>query len=409
MSAGNGRVPEWLAALGIKEGEYFVDSKLRWKRAMRSKCFSNEARVYACLSLHTMGFQQELAVKMEAGKKVPLTPTDIASETGLPRKHIREDILTLKRAGLADIKGSTKGAVEIYAWASPRPEIEGEDEGEGNVNCPLARGQYSPPEWLNSLYKRFRINVPEGFVPSRGYIEAAEAAARGFKEAETLLIQALKATEGDNLEAEELDAPETRDSRGDKEAEMVPSRALKGPLAPERIYKEERNEINIERNGDVVGRQVGLAAAPEQPTDLPTIPSPVEIIPETPPAPPPAEIIPDPRRDPAFREVIEVVEAVAVPVIGESPSDAQYVEIHRRLKGASPEHFRQRIEAKKAQGKLNSVMVLAHLADDCARDKDKWKPPKAASAVAGNGSGRKSFRDSVDQAFNRRVKDWGLG
>jgi len=117
------------------------------------------------------------------------------------------------------------------------------------------------------------------------------------------------------------------------------------------------------------------------------------------------EIIPDPRSDPAFRSLVEVVEAVAVPVIGESPTDAQYLEIFRNLDGAAPEHFRQRLEAKKGKGELNSIMLLPHLARDCARDKEKWKPPKAAATT---GSGRKSFVDSVDDAFNRRVKDWGL-
>ena len=73
----NGHVPEWLAVLGIKPGEYFTDSKLRWKRAMKARCFSPAGRIYACLALHTAGFQQELAVKMESGKKVPLRPADV--------------------------------------------------------------------------------------------------------------------------------------------------------------------------------------------------------------------------------------------------------------------------------------------------------------------------------------------
>jgi hypothetical protein len=70
-----------------------------------------------------------------------------------------------------------------------------------------------------------------------------------------------------------------------------------------------------------------------------------------------------------------VIEDVAVPVIGESPTHAQYLEIHARLNGASPEHYRARLEAKKKQRKLDSVMVLGFLADDCAKNKDKWKAP----------------------------------
>jgi hypothetical protein len=43
--------------------------------------------------------------------------------------------------------------------------------------------------------------------------------------------------------------------------------------------------------------------------------------------------------------------------------------------GASPEHYKVRLQAKKERGKLTSIMILFHLADDCAKNKDKWKPP----------------------------------
>src|SRR6516165_6191200 len=117
----NGKVPAWLSELGIKEGEYFSGSKLRAKRAMRSKCFSPAARVYLCLSLHTEGFQQELAVKMVAGgKREPLTPVDIAAESGLLKQNVRPALNELEACGLAEIKGSTKGRIEVYARALPQ-------------------------------------------------------------------------------------------------------------------------------------------------------------------------------------------------------------------------------------------------------------------------------------------------
>src|SRR5262249_13140202 len=101
VTSPNGKVPAWLAELGIKEGEYFTGSKLRAKRAMRSKCFSPAARVHICLGLHTEGYQQELAVKMEAGKRVPLGTSDLARLTGLHRQNIRPALLELKACGLA--------------------------------------------------------------------------------------------------------------------------------------------------------------------------------------------------------------------------------------------------------------------------------------------------------------------
>lgn len=185
-------------------------------------------------------------------------------------------------------------------------------------------------------------------------------------------------------------------------AEDTVSRLKKIRLGQYREWKRARtsggptlytNTETVNSEPEPVGRSVELPPPPaaEQPSYLPTAPS-------------SAEIIPDPRRDPAFREVIEVVEDVAVPVIGESPTDAQYLEIFAKLAGASPEQLRQRIEAKKARGELHSVMVLPYLAEDCARSKN-WRPPKTKAAAA---PGRKNFIDSVDEAFIRRINEWGL-
>jgi hypothetical protein len=136
----------------------------------------------------------------------------------------------------------------------------------------------------------------------------------------------------------------------------------------------------------VVGRSVGDGAE-EPPTYLP----PHHRL---------TEVAPDPRRDPAFRQLVEVIEQIAVPEIGEKPSDAQYLEIFRHLDGATPEHYRQKLEAKKALGKLNSVMVLKHLADDCAKAKDKWKPPKKAATTAG----KDDYATGVAKAFAERIR-----
>lgn len=104
----------------------------------------------------------------------------------------------------------------------------------------------------------------------------------------------------------------------------------------------------------------------------------------------------DPRRDLAFTELVAVIEQVAVPEIGETPTEAQYREIFSHLNGASSEHYRQKLEAKKALGKLNSVMILKHLADDCAKSKDKWKPPTKPV--------QKSFVSDVAEGLARRLK-----
>ena len=244
VASPNGKVPAWLAELGIKEGEYFSGSKLRAKRAMRSKCFSPAARIHICLGLHTEGFQQELAVKMEGGKKVPLQPVDVCNETGISRNHFREAMVCLEAQGLARQKGLTKGRFELYSYMVPRPVDESIIVPRAGTIIPWAS-----PE-LSSLLTRFRIRFPDNFVPRAGTIQELERLARVTKEAEMSLRAFAKVT-----------------ARGD-------------------AYKDERNEINIERNGSSSSSAVSgttlLKAEDEEETVL--IP---EVLPATIPAPVP--------------------------------------------------------------------------------------------------------------------------
>lgn len=219
----NGSVPPWLAELGIKPGGFFTDSKLRAKRAMKSGCFSGAARVHICLGLHTMGYQQERAVKMEAGKQVPLTPTDIAAETGLKKQNIRRILEDLEAAGLAAVEGSTKGRILIYAWAVPRaPKLPPKPVENGNQidyhfgDSSNGINKLEAVKLLKPLFARFRIQLSDDMVITHDYLSAVGAALRDYQK-----------------------------------AQMVLKEALNGNQPPERINKEERNERNIERNGGV--------------------------------------------------------------------------------------------------------------------------------------------------------------
>lgn len=53
-----------------------------------------------------------------------------------------------------------------------------------------------------------------------------------------------------------------------------------------------------------------------------------------------------------IEEVRKVIEDVAIPVIGESPTLEQCIEVVHRLQGASAEDYRARLEAKKRKGEL---------------------------------------------------------
>ena len=178
------RVPEWLATLGIKEGDYFTDSKPRARRAMKSACFSPEARIHIYLGLATMGFQQELAVKLEAGKRIPVQPVDICAATGISRRHFRKHIDSLAAYGLAKIEGSTKGQFRVYAYAVPR------DVSVDRI-VPQSGTMYNSfagcsPE-LKIILNRYGVRIPSGIVPDPGTIAELERLAQVTKQAELSL------------------------------------------------------------------------------------------------------------------------------------------------------------------------------------------------------------------------------
>ena len=62
------------STIQVQAGEYYFNTKARCKRMMLNSLSADARRVYACLELATMGFQQELAVTMEKGGTRPLTP-----------------------------------------------------------------------------------------------------------------------------------------------------------------------------------------------------------------------------------------------------------------------------------------------------------------------------------------------
>jgi hypothetical protein len=193
----NDKVPVWMAALGVKEGGWFIDSKVRAKRAMTSKCFSPAARIHICLGLATMGFQRELAVKMVGGKIVPKTPADVCAETHIKRENFRRHMAELEAIGLGECRGSTKGHVELYSWLVPRPpDVE---------KIVIAReGNFSgyPPD-LVPLLRHYRIRLPEANVIARDEVLELQRRARATIEAERSLrayANGLQARAGRNKE-----------------------------------------------------------------------------------------------------------------------------------------------------------------------------------------------------------------
>jgi len=171
----------------IADSEYYINVKARARRMMLNSLSPESRRVYACLELATMGYQQELAVTMANGKKRPLTRSDIHQQTGLAEAHVRRALVELEEQGLAERRGVDggplyKGRVEIYCWAEPRtPKIKNGSQRAAPIPA------WFPDSWkpLKTLITRLKLALPPDLGDARDSLFAeGEEVARGFEEAE---------------------------------------------------------------------------------------------------------------------------------------------------------------------------------------------------------------------------------
>lgn len=192
----------------IEPGGYYYNTKARCQRIMRESLSPEAYRVHACLELATMGFHQELAVKMDRGKQVPLTPGDISRQTGLSKQHTRRAMVELENNGLAerrsDGSGSQRvatsshskqtlqrGKILIFSWALPRvPEAVSGSQRAATWDQPGLPPQFNP---LLILSKRLRINLDLHDVGTReAILRDGEEIARNYQEAEQVAARFLK-------------------------------------------------------------------------------------------------------------------------------------------------------------------------------------------------------------------------
>jgi hypothetical protein len=227
----------WLGELGIYDGEWFTASKPKLQRGMRARCFSEAGRIWCCLGLQTECFQQELAVKLVAGKRVPLQPVDVAAMTGIRKQHIRRGVLQLKAWGLADIQGEEHHRVRLYAWVRPRPLV---DDPEANA----ARDPWSgvPQEWKR-YFRRFKIQPADGFEFVAEYLQDLDSAARGYvKSIEVLKSVLARSRAGDPIQR---NRNEPENTQGSSSVSQSPDR-LTDPLTE----AEDMHNLLIEEMGD---------------------------------------------------------------------------------------------------------------------------------------------------------------
>lgn len=185
--------------IAIEAGGYYYNTKARCQRIMRESLSPEAGRVHACLELATMGFHQELAVKLDRGRKVPLTPTDVAQQTGLTKQHTRRALAELENAGLAERRAADegplrRGKVLLFSWALPHKPKAVESSHRAATNF----GNYTvglPASWepLTALSKRLKLEIdPEKVVARQSLIEEGEEVARNYLEAEKVAARFLE-------------------------------------------------------------------------------------------------------------------------------------------------------------------------------------------------------------------------
>jgi hypothetical protein len=186
--------------LPVAAGEYYFNTKARARRMMEVCLTSDAQRVYACLELHTMGFQQEMAVMMEHGRQIPLTPVVICRETGLSKQNVRRALAELEEWGLAERQAADGGAlrngqIQIYSWASPRPEKCKPKGSQDRLPFP----KWFPESWspLKPLIRKLKLtphleSVREKVVGSDYLLEQGQAVAKVLLEAEKVVSEFLE-------------------------------------------------------------------------------------------------------------------------------------------------------------------------------------------------------------------------
>jgi hypothetical protein len=274
---------QWLSDLGVKPGEFQVETKARLRHAMKSREWPEKQRVWACLSLATMGFNQELAVKLERGQVVPLTQGDIEKQTGILVKNVHRCVLDLEgegwllRKAVDEERGLRRGEVQIHCYAVPRPpkrtKMEPEAQPEADRYADVA------PE-IAYWSRHLKLGVPtaENMERAREIAVSLNTGVESYRELcrpepdQMLLpgvpvnpVKASKRVAGlSELKPRAVETPLARG--GQKSAEGL--RAVRSdPRARALPNKEEIKEIKNTEEGGSVGRSPVL---PSTLTDRPT-------------------------------------------------------------------------------------------------------------------------------------------
>ena len=230
---------EWMAQLGLKEGEWFHASKPALKGGMRPT-FELKARVWCCGRLHAESYQGELALGMFRGKKIPLSPAGIAKELHdealafyaeagknlrdeekktlkVSRQNVRRALAELEEEGVAErrtveglllrdlsheqLRRLPIGRIRLYFFVRPRPAKRVPDVIKYDyVSFPFL----SPSEGrlFSKILRRFELD-PVPYVAGDAYVqETAKRALAEYQQVESVARTDYEKTE--NVAAETL-------------------------------------------------------------------------------------------------------------------------------------------------------------------------------------------------------------
>ena len=323
---GNGAgVPAWMAAVGIKPGEWLILTKSQL-RAMQRPDRPLKVQVWATGMLHTAAYQGEEAFTMRNGKQVRLSASDIIKELhrvaikfytegGLKlapeqlaklredKKHIRRALESLEEDGVCqrtdkqrnpirqlpmEVRERMHGATRLFFWAEPRradPQVIAREWSRAAALLLVAEGK-GPKSWallppIPQILKLF--GIPQ---KSKADFEAdpdfSTRVERGYLEAKKIFLEIVAGRPVEGPSGEPL-----------KDALQEP---LKGPTPGGAIERNVRKEQgNLPSGGRSFSGAVGQGGF-----------APSSMGATAPPNPPPAEVagtpLVEPQNPPTRRE-----------------------------------------------------------------------------------------------------------
>ena len=373
-----GTAGPWFYAQGVKPGEWYTETKARTRAAMLNTDWPEKQRVWACLSLHTMGFGRELAVRMERGQTVPLRQADIARETGIALKSVHRCVVELEREGWLLRETAAAGAggteLQIHCYALPRKP----KAGEANPSTAPARPVYDGlPEELAYWLRHLKLGIPTGekLEEARALAEELSDRAARFR---ACCKPEPKQMELPGVSANRATVAESK-KPGPRAVESLPARGRPEPEPGSRAEpiclgarRSSNRKIRTDmKEGESVGRSV-VVSEPAK-TDRPT--------------------------DNSVNSVKTAIEQTGICAkLHDTPTRALLERITARLEGNPPECLKNRIHLR--FDAITNLGMLEGLAADVAES-------AGAPVASQSGRSRPSSTDAVKALAVRNLKRTG--